>query len=124
MASLDNKGRDWKVILGMHLLFLSLGIIFLFIYSWLDITCLLRYITGVPCPTCGATRAMFSLARLDFVGYWLYNPMAFPLVIAFLAVFHFKLLPKWRLFIIIYVSIVIVLTVVLYIYRLMNGLIV
>lgn len=124
MASADGKGKGWKSILGMHLLFLGLGILFLFIYSWLDITCLLRYATGIPCPTCGATRAMFSLARLDFIGYWLYNPMALPLVFAFLAVFHYRLLPKFRLFIIIYVSIVIVLTVVLYIYRLMNGLIV
>lgn len=123
MASLENKDRGWKSILGMHILFLGLGILFLFIYSWLDISCLLRFITGVPCPTCGATRAMFSLARLDFVGYWFYNPMAFPLVIAFLAVFHFKLLPKWRKFIIVYVVIVLVLTVVFYVYRLMNGLI-
>ncbi|KAF0092376.1 MAG: hypothetical protein FD141_560 [Fusobacteria bacterium] len=123
MARSDNKGRGWKSKLGMHLLFLGLGILFLFIYSWLDITCLLRYITGIPCPTCGATRAMFSLARLDFVGYWFYNPMAFPLVIAFLAVFHIKLLPKWRILIYVYVGIVLVLTVVLYIYRLMYGLI-
>lgn len=123
MASMDNKGRDWKSILGMHLLFLGIGIFFLFIYSWLEITCLLRFITDVPCPTCGATRAMFSLARLDFLGYWFYNPMAFPLVIAFLAVFHYKLLPKWRKFIIVYVSFVLMLTIVLYVYRLMNGLI-
>lgn len=123
MASLDNRERGWKSILGMHLLFLGLGILFLFIYSWLEITCLLRFITDVPCPTCGATRAMFSLARLDFVGYWFYNPMSFPLVIAFLAVFHYKLLPKWRKFIIVYVSIVLVLTVVLYVYRLIHGLI-
>ncbi len=123
MASLENKKRGWKSILGMHLLFLGLGILFLFIYSWLDISCLLRYITGVPCPTCGATRAIFSLTRLDFVGYWFYNPMAFPLVIAFLAVFHYRLLPKWRKLIIVYVSIVLVLTVVLYVYRLMYGLI-
>lgn len=123
MASLDNRGRSWKSILGMHLLFLGLGILFLFIYSWLEITCLIRFVTDVPCPTCGATRAMFSLARLDFVGYWFYNPMAFPLVIAFLAVFHYRLLPKWRKLIIVYVGIVLVLTVVLYIYRLIYGLI-
>ncbi len=123
MASSENKGRGWKAILGMHFLFLGLGILFLFIYSWLDISCLLRYITGVPCPTCGATRAMFSIARLDFVGYWFYNPMAFPLVIAFLAVFHYRLLPKWRGLIIVYVGIVLLLTIVFYVYRLMNGLI-
>lgn len=123
MASLDKKERGWKSILGMHLLFIGLGILFLFIYSWLDITCLLRFVIDVPCPTCGATRAMFSLARLDFVAYWFYNPMALPLGIAFLAVFHYRLLPKWRKFIIVYVGIVLVLTVVLYFYRLIHGLI-
>lgn len=121
MASADGKG--WKSILGMHLLFLGLGILFLFIYSWLDITCLLRFVVDVPCPTCGATRAMFSLARLDFVAYWFYNPMALPLTIAFLAVFHYRLFPKWRKLIIVYVGIVLVLTFVLYVYRLINGLI-
>lgn len=112
-----------KSILGIHLLFLGLGVLFLFIYSWLDITCLLRFVTDVPCPTCGATRAMFSLSRLDFIGYWFYNPMALPLVVAFLVVFHYRLLPRWKWLIIGYVSIVLILTVMLYIYRLMNGLI-
>lgn len=123
MASSDGKGKGWKSILGMHLLFLGLGILFLFIYSWLDITCLLRFVVDVPCPTCGATRAMFSLARLDFVAYWFYNPMALPLAIAFLAVFHYRLFPKCRKLIIVYVGIVLVLTFVLYVYRLINGLI-
>lgn len=112
-----------KTIIVMHLLFLFLGVLFLFIYSWLDITCLLRFLTGVPCPTCGATRAMFSLTRLDFAGYWFYNPMALPLVVAFLAVFHIRLYPRWSRVVYVYVGIVVVLTVVLYVYRLMHGLI-
>lgn len=118
-----DKERSIRSVVVMHLLFVGLAGLFVFIYSLLGITCLFRALTSIPCPTCGATRAMFSLARLDFVGYWFYNPMAFPLVVAFLAVFHISLYPKWSRFVYVYIGVVVVLTAVLYAYRLMHGLI-
>ncbi|MDD2371038.1 MAG: DUF2752 domain-containing protein [Firmicutes bacterium] len=123
MANLEKKNRNWKPIIGFHLLFLGLGIFFLYIFYLMDISCLLRYLTGIPCPTCGATRAMFSLFRLDFFDYFYFNPMALPLVIAFLAVFHINLYPQRNKMVYIYVGIVVVLTIILYVYRLFNGLI-
>ena len=42
-----------------------------------NITCPIKHMTGVPCPTCGMTRAMLALMRLDIKGYIEYNPMAF-----------------------------------------------
>lgn len=118
-----DKDRSIRSIVMMHLLFLGLAGLFVYLYSLIGITCLLRAITGIPCPTCGSTRAMLSLLRLDFVGYWYFNPMALPLVGAFLAVFHINLYPKWSRFVYVYVGVVLVLLVVLYVYRLMHGLI-
>lgn len=35
--------------------------------------CIIRNITGHECPGCGMTRALVSLAYLDFNGAWQYN---------------------------------------------------
>lgn len=37
-------------------------------------TCLFRAVSGIPCPTCGSTRCVATLARGDLAGAWLYNP--------------------------------------------------
>ncbi len=38
--------------------------------------CLFREVTGFPCPTCGATRAVLALSRLDLAGALAFNPLA------------------------------------------------
>lgn len=38
--------------------------------------CLFRELTGLPCPTCGATRAALALTRLDLAGAIAFNPLA------------------------------------------------
>jgi Protein of unknown function (DUF2752) len=38
--------------------------------------CLFRELTGLPCPTCGTTRAALALARLDLSGAIAFNPLA------------------------------------------------
>ena len=37
--------------------------------------CKLKAITGIPCPTCGATRAVKAIAVGRFVEGWLHNPL-------------------------------------------------
>lgn len=37
--------------------------------------CLLRELTGVPCPACGMSRALFSLVRLDISAAFRYHPV-------------------------------------------------
>jgi hypothetical protein len=44
--------------------------------------CFLKFATGCPCPTCGATRAMARLVVGDLRGAFLMNPLA--IVAAFL----------------------------------------
>jgi hypothetical protein len=38
--------------------------------------CTFKAMTGLPCPGCGATRALGCLARLDLVGALAMNPLA------------------------------------------------
>jgi hypothetical protein len=41
---------------------------------WTDAACLLRGLTGVPCPGCGITTSLLALARGDAAGAWAANP--------------------------------------------------
>jgi hypothetical protein len=46
--------------------------------------CLFRSVTGLPCPTCGGTRAGVALSRLDLAGAFAFNPLVTIGGIAFL----------------------------------------
>jgi hypothetical protein len=39
--------------------------------------CLLKRITGIPCPLCGATRCLQACSRFDFGAALYWNPLAF-----------------------------------------------
>ena len=43
-------------------------------YFW-DLPCIPRVLTGIPCPTCGLTRAWLCALRLDLPGAFSYYPM-------------------------------------------------
>lgn len=38
--------------------------------------CVLKMATGLPCPTCGLTRAVMAMTRLDFAAALAMNPLA------------------------------------------------
>ncbi len=67
--------------------------LFVMVTEWTGLGCPLRRLLGFPCPTCGVTRAMFSLVRLDFAAYFAYQPMALPLCAAVLLMLNLDL---WR----------------------------
>ncbi|MBP5444199.1 MAG: DUF2752 domain-containing protein [Treponema sp.] len=84
-------------------------------------TCIFRSIFHFPCPTCGVTRALFSLFTGNFQDYCYYNVMAIPLVFATGSMFFgiIKHNKKW-----IYVGFPILLVnIPYYIFRLVHGLI-
>jgi hypothetical protein len=39
--------------------------------------CPFKIITGLPCPTCGLTRAVMAMTRLDFAAAFAFNPLGF-----------------------------------------------
>lgn len=83
-------------IIKSHLfIFAVIGIYFV-LSTIFGITCPIKYIVKVPCPTCGMTRAMISLIRLDFKGYVEYNFMAFFMIIAVILLIHRKVFKKTK----------------------------
>ena len=60
--------------------------------------CLFKAFTGLPCPTCGSTRAVGRLVHLDLAGALLMNPLTTlaVAVLALWAVADFGLLARGR----------------------------
>lgn len=61
--------------------------------------CIFRNATGVPCPTCGSTRAVLALMRGDIMQAAAFNPLLIAAIIAgasWLALRSFsRALPQW-----------------------------
>ncbi|AWW30707.1 DUF2752 domain-containing protein [Echinicola strongylocentroti] len=54
--------------------------------------CLIKNVTGVPCPSCGTTRAVVSIAYGDFGGAFFSNPLGFVVALGLLVG------PAWLLY--------------------------
>ncbi len=80
----------------LYILFLSLSLAG---YGWLACNvitasgeggppafCLFKEVTGLPCPSCGATRSVLLLGRGDFEAALLLNPLGFLLVAGLLVI--------------------------------------
>lgn len=72
-------------------LWLKLGCLALFaglvaVWYFSGLPCVLRTLTGIPCITCGVTRAWLAAFRLDFIGAFRQYPMfwSIPLLLLFL----------------------------------------
>lgn len=93
------------------LILLHLGILLIAVIYYIQpFGCPILYFTGIPCPTCGVTRATVSLLKGDFSAYLSFNAMALPAILLVLFAFHGKFLVKnkrTRNIIIIMVSILI-----------------
>lgn len=66
-----------------------IGVLFVawFALYLLDIGCVFRLMTGIPCPGCGMTRAWLAALRLDFAAAFAYHPLFWVVPIAFVLAF-------------------------------------
>jgi len=55
-------------------------------------SCVFRDLTGVPCPTCGATRSVVHLARGDFFASFSMNPLISLCIVVSVLVFFYSLI--------------------------------
>lgn len=89
--------------MGRNRLYTILGIVCVIGYSWLFFgakqadagifhACYFRSISGIPCPTCGSTRAVVTLLHGDIIGSVLLNPIGIFLVIVMMG------LPFWLVY--------------------------
>lgn len=104
--------------------FSCIGVLFV---AWLalyllDIGCVFRLMTGIPCPGCGMTRAWLAALRLDFSAALAYHPLFWVVPIAFVLAFVREEVASSRLKrgIDIAVIVLCVLVVVVWIVRLIN----
>ena len=86
------------------------------LYSLLHIGCPLRFISGIPCPGCGMTRAYHSLLHLDFNQAFYYHPL-FPLVPLMVALYLFDFFLNPKLLRLLW-AIVLILFIATYLFRL------
>ena len=63
------------------------------IYMVLPFKCPIKYFLHFDCPTCGMTRAMFSLFKGDIASYMSFNPMALPFLLLLLFGVHGRFFP-------------------------------
>jgi len=54
--------------------------------------CLVKRLTGVPCPTCGFTRGALSLLGGHIAQAWLYNPLLYTVLALFSAVIAVRII--------------------------------
>ncbi len=64
--------------LGVFLLIVA---VYVLVMSVSGIGCPVRWVTGISCPGCGMSRALFSLLRLDFGDAFRYHPLIFPVIL-------------------------------------------
>lgn len=102
----------------LYLILFFLYIAFFKIMLPHETNCLVKAISGFPCPTCGMTRASFSLLGLNVTQAYQYHPLVFVVPFLFMTVlmkdlYFFATLFRSKVF----WSIVIVLFVTVYIVR-------
>ena len=74
-------------IIKKHIFYIFLLLVLLITMSYFKVPCFFRFFTGFPCPSCGMTRAFFSLIKLNFRDSFYYHPLLIPaLITAFIAI--------------------------------------
>ena len=88
MTRKDSKSKDtaplqrrWPEAVSLFFVLLVVGGIITLAYRLGIVLCPLKRYTGVPCPTCGSTRALVLALRGDFVGAFDFQPLVMTLAV-------------------------------------------
>ena len=79
-----------------------------------NLPCPLRYLIGIPCPTCGMTRALLTLLSADIHSYFYYNACALPVFFSAIVLIFSKYLHKYFFYL---ATFILSLNTMYYIYR-------
>lgn len=91
------KNMKWKLVL------LFLYGCLLVAWTWLELPCVIRWITGCICPGCGMSRAWLALLQMNWKAAFSLHPMFWSVPLLFLyilydgALFRNHLLNNWIL---------------------------
>lgn len=69
------------------IIILAVFAVLVFAARKLGINCIILYLTKIPCPGCGITRACLAALRLEFAQAFSYNPMFWSVPVLFLYFF-------------------------------------
>lgn len=104
--------------LNKKIVLLHFIVLIVFILFYLQpFGCPFLYLTGIKCPTCGVSHALLALLKGDIKSYLFYNPIALPAMLLFFYALHGKIVFKNKK---IYNSIVIIGSVFIFIFYLIN----
>jgi len=88
----------WAVLLILVWSFLGVALIWLSAHFHSPIQlCLIKHLTGLPCPTCGFTRGALSLLSGHVAQAWLYNPLVYSAFALFFAATAVRIISARRL---------------------------
>lgn len=111
-----------KKLVFMHIAILLGILLFVTLLTVFKIGCPIRYATGIPCPTCGSTRAIIALFKLDIMASLRYHPFVVPIIIAvFLGLHSNTNIVKHKKAAETYIISTAAITMVIYIFRLFTN---
>jgi hypothetical protein len=88
----------WAVLLVLVWSFLGVAIVWLSAHFHRPVQiCLIKHLTGLPCPTCGFTRGALSLLGGHVARAWLYNPLVYSALALFFAAIAVRIISARRL---------------------------
>lgn len=88
------KLEGGKRVLQRHIVYISTILSVIWILNISGIGCPVRFFFGIRCPSCGMTRAILALLRLEFQKSLEYNLMTIPVVFALFLGFHKRLIRR------------------------------
>ena len=103
-------------ILKKHILYVIAILIVIVFLAITNIGCPFLYLFGVPCPTCGMTRAFIALLRFDVKASISYNPMTIFMILAIFLGIHKKKI-KYKKIVDITIIVIASLTFVFYVFK-------